>query len=104
MTARQKSLTAAAKRSVAALRKAGSLEAVDEIKVQTLLYTSDQLDNMHPEASPAMVASMTRAHLAACRAVFDQEPTGDDNGVGELLAALATMPAGGPMGDAPEAG
>jgi hypothetical protein len=89
MTARQKGLQAATRRTVAALRKTGALEACDELKVANVMYTAAQLDGMDPLASPAMIASMTRAHLAACKALFG-EPSGPDAdaATAELLAIL----------------
>jgi hypothetical protein len=105
VTARQKSLTAAARRTVAALKKRRALEEVDELKIQNVYFTADQLDHLNPLASPAMIASMTRAHLAACQALFGQEPANNDDALAEVIAALST-PLGyaGPMGDAPEDG
>jgi hypothetical protein len=88
MTARQKSLTAAARRSIAALRKTGALSPGDEIKAANLIYTAGELDAMHPAVSPAMRASMTRAHLAATRALFDEQPATSDDATSELLAYL----------------
>jgi hypothetical protein len=66
MTAPKTTLTAAAKRTVAGLRAAGSLEQVDDLTVATVLYTSHCLDTLDPSTSPAQVASLTRAHLAGC--------------------------------------
>jgi hypothetical protein len=105
MTARQKSLEAATRRTVAALRKAGSLEAVDELAVANVLFTAGQLDHLDPMASPAMVASMTRAHLAASKALVGGDgASGDEGATTELLAFLhdprwLTAPSGDPWPD-----
>jgi hypothetical protein len=100
MTARQKGLEAAARRTVAALRKAGSLEAVDELRVANVMFTAARLDAMDPLASPAVVASMVRAHLAATKLLFGQDVVGGDDGMAEVLALLRDIP----LGDAPVEG
>jgi hypothetical protein len=75
------------------MRKAGALDQADELKVATVLFSADQLDRLDPLASPAMTASLLRAHLAASKALFDQEQstTDDDSVMSEFLAILGDV-------------
>jgi hypothetical protein len=70
------------------MRKRGAIDALDELRVANVLWTASELDNVPAEASPAMRASMCRAHLAACKALFGGEPEQEDVATTELLAFL----------------
>jgi hypothetical protein len=91
MTPRQKSLEAAARRTVTALRRHERLESVDELAIANVLFTSHQLDHLDPLASPAMVASLVRAHLAASKALLggpDEQTSNEDDALADFLAYL----------------
>jgi hypothetical protein len=90
MTARQKSLTAATRRTVQALRKREQLTAADELRVANVTWTAHYLDNLDPLTSPTAVASLVRAHLAASKALFGEAGEEDASAYAEIIAALAS--------------
>jgi hypothetical protein len=94
MTAQKRTVTAAAKRTVRALRRVRSDDPIDDLSVATVMFTSRQLDDLDvEETSPAQVASLLRAHLAATRVLLGRDaPEEDSGGISELLAFLATTP------------
>jgi hypothetical protein len=93
MTARRKGLLPAATRTVAALRKQGELEDVDALLVENVLFTAGLLDTLEPGTSPAQVASLTRAHLAAVRMLLGRDTTpGERDELTQLLADIAFGP------------
>jgi hypothetical protein len=102
VTARQRTLEAAARRTVAALRKAGSLEDVDDLAIAGVLYSSHYLDHLDPLASPAHVASILRAHQAGLKLLLGRDGGAEDDGLAEVIAALNTPLGYAPLGDAPE--
>jgi hypothetical protein len=100
MTARTTTLTAATRRTVRALRRAGSLEAdVDSLVVATCLFTAGRLDDLDAGTSAAQVASLTRAHLAATRLLLGRGEESDDSGLSEVIAALSMPPVDAPIPD-----
>jgi hypothetical protein len=96
MTARQKSLTAATRRTVQGLRKTEHLMPADELRVANVMFTAQYLDPLHPLTSPTAVASFVRAHLAASNALFGE--AGDENGSDAYTDVIATLSS--PLGDA----
>jgi hypothetical protein len=92
VTAQKTTLSAAARRTIRSLRRSGSLEEVDSLAVANVMFTARLLDELQPDTSPAQVASLTRAHLAACKALLGDEDGAVDAGLGAVIAALATPP------------
>jgi hypothetical protein len=105
MTARKPGLVAATRRTVRALRRAGSLEEVDSLSVASVLFTADALDHLEPDTSPAQRASLIRAHLAAVKLLLGRDGADSDDAYAAVIEALST-PLGyaGEMGDAPTDG
>jgi hypothetical protein len=94
MTAPQQTVSAAARRTVQALRRSRAIDRVDDLAVATVMFTSHQLDDLDPEdTSPAQIASLLRAHLAATKVLLGRDaPEEDTGGINELLAVLAAPP------------
>jgi hypothetical protein len=80
------------------------LEAVDELAIAGVLFTSHYLDTLDQTiASPAHLASILRAHQAGLKLLLGRDDSSNDDGLSEVLAALQTplgWPAVGPRGDA----
>jgi hypothetical protein len=92
MTAKKMTLTAAARRTVRSLRRSGALEEVDSLAVANVLFTSRLLDQAPPDTPLTPLASLTRAHLAASKALRGDSDPAIDSGLAEVIAALATGP------------
>jgi hypothetical protein len=90
MTAPKRTVSAAANRTIRALRKAGHLESIDDVMIETVRFTSKQLDQLPPSTSAAQKASLVRAHLAAVKLLVDRNGAVDDSGISEIIAALST--------------
>jgi hypothetical protein len=84
-------------RTVAALRVGGRLESADDATVALARTLAAALDVVDPVESPAQLASLARAHLAALKLLRGVNDTDADEGLSDLVAALQ-----GPMGDAEE--
>jgi hypothetical protein len=100
VTARQISLTSAARKTILARRRDRGLPSVDALAEAHVLFIADRLDHLDPDTDPAQVASLFRTALAARRDLLEDDAASDDGGLSEVLALLATAPTG-PMGDAP---
>jgi hypothetical protein len=92
MTAPKRTVSAAANRTIRALHKSGRLETVDDVLIETVRYTSKQLDQLPPSTSAASKASLVRAHLAAIKLLVGDNDAPDDSGISEIIAALSTPP------------
>jgi hypothetical protein len=79
-------------RTIRALHKSGRLESVDDVLIETVRYTSKQLDQLPPSTSAASKASLVRAHLAAVKLLVRGNDAIDDGGISEIIAALSTPP------------
>jgi hypothetical protein len=69
------------------IQKAGSLERVDDLAAANVFYTAGQLDSIDPLTSPAQVAALIQAHLAATQALLSKRD--DDRSLSEVFAALS---------------
>ena len=58
--------------------------------IETVRFTSKQLDQLPPSTSAAQKASLVRAHLAAVKLLVDRNGAVDDSGISEIIAALST--------------
>jgi hypothetical protein len=92
MTAPKRTVRAAANRTIRALHKSGRLESVDDVLIETVRYTSKQLDQLSPSTSAASKASLVRAHLVAVKLLVSGTDAIDDGGISEIIAALSTLP------------
>ena len=102
MTAPKRTVSAAANRTIRALHKSGRLESVDDVLIETVRYTSKQLDQLPPSTSAASKASLVRAHLAAVKLLVSGNDAIDDGGISEIIAALSTPPSYPSPGDGVE--
>jgi hypothetical protein len=104
MTPPKRTLSAAARRTLAAMKAARSLEATDELSASTVLWLANRIDQLDDTCGPAQTASLARVLLAATRDLLHRDDGNDHGEFDELIAALATPfgPAIGPMGDAVE--
>jgi hypothetical protein len=98
MTAPRRTVSAAANRTIRALHKTGRIEPVDDVLIETVRYTSKQLDALPSSTSAASKASLVRAHLAAVKLLVGGNDLVDDGGISEIIAALST-PAAWPSPD-----
>src|SRR6516162_8423634 len=92
MTAPKRTVSAAANRTIRALHKSGRLKSVDDVLIETVRYTSKQLDQLPSSTSATSKASLLRAHLAAVKLLVSGNNTIDDGGISEIIAALSTPP------------
>jgi hypothetical protein len=102
MTAPKRTVSAAANRTIRALHKSGRVESVDDVLIETVRYTSKQLDQLPPSTSAASKASLVRAHLAAVKLLVSGNDAIDDGGISEIIAALSTPPSYPSPGDGVE--
>jgi hypothetical protein len=90
MTAPKTTLAAAARRTIRELHKSGRLENVDALAEASVLLTSQRLDSLADDVSPAQTASLVRAHLGAIKLLLGREGAVEDDAMSELINALAT--------------
>jgi hypothetical protein len=85
----------ATKRTVAAMRAGGRLEAIDEGAIAAALTTADLVDEAVADVEvPSYArAAVVRAHLAALAALTGKDQADVDEGTAAIIAALST-----PMG------
>jgi hypothetical protein len=93
MTRPKGTLVAATRRTIQAMKRAGSIEEVDSLVVANVMFTAKLLDELDPDTPPNQVASLARAHLAASKALRGDHDEAIDGGLGQIIAALATPPA-----------
>jgi len=77
MTAPKRTVSAAANRTIRALHKSGRLKSVDDVLIETVRYTSKQLDQLPPSTVKLLVSGNDAI---------------DDGGISEIIAALSTPP------------
>ena len=83
--------------TIAALRTGGRLEPVDAATVALVRTLAHDLDEVDPGGSPAQLATLARAQLAALKLLRGVNDTDDGDDFAEFIAAMR-----GEMGDAPE--